>query len=53
MKYLKKIGKNSRIASGVISKISHKKIKSVLQDYNQLLLSNKIIILRENLKENI
>ena len=51
MKYLKKIGKNSRIASGVISKISHKKIKSVLQDYNQLLLSNKIIILRENLKD--
>ena len=51
MKYLKTVGKNSRIASKVINKISHKKIKSVLQSYNRLLLSNKKIILKENLRD--
>ncbi len=51
MKYLKTVGKNSRIASKVINKISHKKIKSVLQNYNRLLLSNKKIILKENLRD--
>ena len=51
MKYLKIIGKNSRIASKQINKISHKKIKSVLQEYSRSLYFNKKTILKENTKD--
>ena len=51
MKYLKKIGKNSRIAFEKLKKVDHKKIKKVLQNYNKKILENKKMIIKENSKD--
>ena len=51
MKYLKKIGKNSRIAFEKLKKVDHKNIQKVLKNYNKKILENKKIIIKENLKD--
>ena len=51
MKYLEKIGDKSKNAFVKLSKVKHEKIKSVLQAYNKSLLSNKKLILKENIKD--
>ena len=51
MKYLKKIGKNSRIAFEKLKKVDHKIIKRVLQNYNKKILENKKMIIKENSKD--
>ncbi len=51
MKYLEKIGKNSRSAFEELKQIKHKKIQKVLEDYNQKLLKNTQNIIRENNKD--
>ena len=38
MKYLKKIGQNSKIAFEKLKKVEHKNIKKVLQNYNKKIL---------------
>ena len=51
MKYLKKIGLNSRKAFEKLKIVDHDKIKLVLNNYNTAILKNKKIIIRENLKD--
>ena len=51
MKYLEKIGLNSKKSAEKLNKISHKKIKAVLENYNKLLLSNKNSIISQNKKD--
>ena len=51
MKYLNKIGINSKKAFRDLQKVPHKKIKSVLEHFNKSILINKKKILRENLKD--
>ena len=51
MKKIRQIGVNSKKALAEISQINSKKINKVLSDYNQLLLKNKKIILKENQKD--
>ena len=51
MKYLEKIGKNSKIAFSKLNSINHKKIKQVLELYNKMLFSNKKQIIKENIKD--
>ncbi len=51
MNFLKKIGVNSKKAFKILSKTNHKKINSVLEDYNKNILKNKNKIIRENLKD--
>ena len=51
MKYLKKIGQNSRIAFEKLKKVDHKNIQKVLKNYNKKILENKKIIIKENLKD--
>ena len=51
MNFLKKIGVNSKKAFKNLSKTNHKKINSVLEDYNKNILKNKNKIIRENLKD--
>ena len=51
MIYLESIGKNARKAFEDLKDIKHKKIKKVLENYNQSLLKNTNIIVRENLKD--
>ena len=51
MKYLKDIGINSKKAFEKLNKINHKKIKSVLEDYNKSILKNKKLLIRENSKD--
>ena len=51
MIYLESIGKNARKAFEDLKDIKHKKIKKVLENYNQSLLKNTNIIIRENLKD--
>ena len=51
MNFLKKIGVNSKKAFKILSKTNHKKINSVLEDYNKSILKNKNKIIRENLKD--
>ena len=51
MNFLKKIGVNSKKAFKNLSKTNHKKINSVLEDYNKNILKNKIKIIKENLKD--
>ena len=51
MKYLKKIGKNSRIAFEKLKKVDHKNIKRVFQNYNKKILENKKMIIKENSKD--
>ena len=51
MKYLDKIGFKSKKAFEKLKKIDHKKIKTVLKNYNSAILKNKKRIMRENLKD--
>ena len=51
MKFLKKIGVNSKKAFKNLSNINHEKIKSVLENYNSNILKNKNRLIRENLKD--
>ena len=51
MKYLKKIGSNSRKAYERLKKIDHNKIKNVLKSYNSAILKNKNRIIQENLED--
>ena len=51
MKYLIKIGKNSKKAFEDLKKVKHARIKKILDDYNKVLLSNKKQIILENKKD--
>ena len=51
MKYLKSIGTNAKKAFEDLKGVKHKKIKKVLEGYNQSLLKNTNKIIRENLKD--
>ncbi len=51
MNYLKTIGINAKKAFEDLRGVKHKKIKKVLEDYNQSLLKNTNKIIRENLKD--
>ena len=51
MNYLQTIGKNAKKAFEDLKNIKHKKIKKVLENYNQSLLKNTNKIIRENLKD--
>ena len=51
MKYLKKIGANSKKAFKELKTINHKKIVSTLDSYNKIIKENKVKIIRENLKD--
>ena len=51
MNYLKSIGKNAKKAFEDLKGVRHKKIKKVLDDYNQSLSKNANKIIRENLKD--
>ena len=51
MNYLKKIGKNAKIAFEDLKNINHSKIKKILENYNKSLLINKKKILLENQKD--
>ena len=51
MNYLESIGKNAKKAFKDLKGVEHKKIKKVLESYNQSLLKNTDKIIRENLKD--
>ena len=51
MSYLETIGKNAKKAFEDLKGIKHKKIKKVLDNYNQSLLNNTNTIIKENLKD--
>ena len=51
MKYLDKIGINSRKAFLKLNNVKHEKIKLVLSHFNKAILSNKKSIIKENLKD--
>tara|TARA_B100001093_G_scaffold428314_1_gene423064 strand:+ start:2082 stop:3323 length:1242 start_codon:yes stop_codon:yes gene_type:complete len=51
MYYLEKIGKNSKKAFKNLKKVSHSKIRKILDDYNIALLKNKNKIIYENNKD--
>ena len=51
MTYLKLIGKNAKKAFEDLKGVHHKKIKKVLDNYNQSLSKNANKIIRENLKD--
>ena len=51
MKYLQKIGLNSRKAFEELKSVKHDKIKLVLNNYNTALFKNKKKIIKENLKD--
>ena len=51
MDYLKTIGINAKKAFEDLKGVKHKKIKKVLENYNQSLLKNTTKIIRENLKD--
>ena len=51
MNYLKSIGKNAKKAFEDLKDVNHKKIKKVLENYNQSLLKHTNEIIRENLKD--
>ena len=51
MNYLESIGKNAKKAFEDLKGMGHKKIKKVLENYNQSLLNNTNKIIRENLKD--
>ena len=51
MKYLEKIGHNSKKAFEDLKNINHSKIKLVLNDYRNLITKNKKKIIKENLKD--
>ena len=51
MNYLNSIGKNAKKAFEDLKGVNHKKIKKVLEKYNQSLLKNTNKVIRENLKD--
>jgi len=51
MDYLKTIGINAKKAFEDLKGVKHKKIKKVLENFNQSLLKNTTKIIRENLKD--
>ena len=51
MSYLEQIGKNAKKAFEDLKDVKHKKIKKVLDNYNQSLQKNTNKIIRENLKD--
>ena len=51
MNYLEQIGKNAKKAFEDLKDIKHKKIKKVLDNYNQSLQKNTNKIIKENLKD--
>ena len=51
MNYLESIGKKSKKAFEDLKGVKHKKIRKVLESYNQSLLRNTNKIIRENLKD--
>ena len=51
MNYLETVGKNAKKAFEDLKNVKHKKIKKVLENYNQSLLKNSNKIIRENLKD--
>ena len=51
MNYLGTVGKNAKKAFEDLKDVKHKKIKKVLDNYNQSLLKNSNKIIRENLKD--
>jgi glutamate-5-semialdehyde dehydrogenase len=51
MKYLDKIGKNSKLAFTKLQNVNHNTIKKVLDNYNLIILKNKEKIIKENLKD--
>ena len=51
MKYLEKIGSNSRKAFEKLKHINHNKIKKVLDNYNTAILKNKKKLINENIKD--
>ena len=51
MKYLDKLGLNSRKAFEELKAVKHNKIKLILENYNSIILKNKQKIIRENLKD--
>ena len=51
MSYLESIGKNAKKAFEDLKSVKHKKIKKVLENYNQSLRKNSNKIIRENLKD--
>ena len=48
MKYLEKIGKNSRKAFEDLKTVKHDRIKKALNDYNRELLRNKKQIIKKS-----
>ncbi len=51
MKYLNNIGYNSRKAFEKLKKVNHRRINSVLDNYCKIILKNKRLIIRENIKD--
>ncbi len=51
MKYLHNIGYNSRKAFEKLKKVNHRRINSVLDNYCKIILKNKRLIIRENIKD--
>ena len=51
MNYLESIGKNAKKAFEDLKSVKHRKIKKVLENYNQLILKNTNKIIRENLRD--
>ena len=51
MSYLEQIGKNAKKAFEDLKDVKHKKIKKVLDSYNQSLKKNANKIIKENLKD--
>ena len=51
MNYLETVGKNAKKAFEDLKNVKHKKIKKILENYNQSLLKNTNKIIRENLKD--
>ena len=51
MNYLELIGKNAKKAFEDLKGVKHKKIKKVLENYNQSLSKNTNQIIKENLKD--
>ena len=51
MRYLNKIGINSKKAFEKLKKVDHKKIQTVLQSYSNNILKNKKLIIKENIKD--
>ena len=51
MKYLKKMGKNSRIAFEKLKKLTIKSLKECFKNYNKKILENKKMIIKEKFKK--